>query len=163
MRRRAGGFTLLELMIAGVIVAILATIALPSYSRYVLRANRAVARGVLIDLAAKEEVAKLQTQAYAASSFKLLIGSDVAAYYINRSGKLATTAATDSIYQISLASSPVSSPTCGTSTSTADYQLIAKPVTASPQAQDTDCATLCLSSTGLRGSSPKGVDVCWVQ
>jgi type IV pilus assembly protein PilE len=37
--KRATGFTLIELMVALVIVAILATIALPSYTRYVQRGD----------------------------------------------------------------------------------------------------------------------------
>lgn len=165
MNRHANGFTLLELMIAGVIVAILATIALPSYSRYVYRSNRAVARNVLVDLAAKQDVRKLQLHSYAVSSFKDLIGgTDQSYYYINRSGVFADSSGADSIYKITLASSPVSSPSCdSTSTVAADYQLIATPVAGSAQAGDTDCSTLCLSSTGLRGSSPKGVGVCWAQ
>ena len=163
MLRRAAGFTLLEMMIAGVIVAMLAVIALPSYSRYVLRSNRAVARAALISLAAKQEVRKLQQQAYAASSFKDLIGLDQASYYINRSGLIEASSAADSIYLISLASAPVSSASCGSSGAGAEYQLIATPVAGSPQARDTDCSALCISSTGLRGSGPKGTAVCWVQ
>jgi len=150
-------------MIAGIVVAILASIALPGYSRYVLRSNRAVARAALVELAAKQEVVKLQLQTYAVSNFKALNGVDGASYYINRSATIAASAQADSLYQISLASSPASSASCASGALSADYQLLATAVSGSPQAQDSDCTVLCLSSTGLRGSSPKGADICWTQ
>ncbi|MDP3218312.1 MAG: type IV pilin protein [Deltaproteobacteria bacterium] len=48
---RQGGFTLIELMITVVIIGILAAIAYPSYTQYVLRANRAEARSILLETA----------------------------------------------------------------------------------------------------------------
>lgn len=52
---RAGGFTLLELMIAVAIVAILAAIALPSYSDYIKRAKLVEAQNALADFRVKME------------------------------------------------------------------------------------------------------------
>jgi type IV pilus assembly protein PilE len=46
--RRARGFTLMELMITVVILAILASIAIPSYLAYVERGKRAAARSALL-------------------------------------------------------------------------------------------------------------------
>lgn len=49
------GFTLIEVMITMAIVAILASVAIPSYSRYVIKGNRAAAQQHLIDLAQREQ------------------------------------------------------------------------------------------------------------
>ncbi|MFC5473257.1 type IV pilin protein [Paraherbaspirillum soli] len=49
---RRQGFTLVELMLVVVIVAILSTVALPNYSAYVRRSERAAARAVLLEAAA---------------------------------------------------------------------------------------------------------------
>ncbi|HEY0585827.1 MAG TPA: type IV pilin protein [Pseudoduganella sp.] len=49
------GFTLIEVMITMAIVAILAAVAIPSYSRYVIKGNRAAAQQHLIDLAQREQ------------------------------------------------------------------------------------------------------------
>lgn len=49
--RRNSGFTLIELMIAMAVVAILAAVALPSYNEYVMRSHRANARAALLQAA----------------------------------------------------------------------------------------------------------------
>jgi type IV pilus assembly protein PilE len=54
MYRRQHGFTLIELMIAFGIVAILASIAYPSYLTYMQRAQRIPAKNALYDLASRE-------------------------------------------------------------------------------------------------------------
>lgn len=50
-QRRSRGFTLLELMIAVVVVAILASVAYPSYHDFVVRSKRAEGKAALLDAA----------------------------------------------------------------------------------------------------------------
>jgi type IV pilus assembly protein PilE len=52
---RTGGFTLVELAVTMVIAAVLAAIAIPAYSNYVLKAHRTEAKSALLDLASLEE------------------------------------------------------------------------------------------------------------
>ena len=59
------GFTLIELMIAVAIVAILAAIALPSYSSYVVRAKRSAAQSQMMDIANREQQFLLADRSYA--------------------------------------------------------------------------------------------------
>lgn len=49
--RRQGGFTLMELVIAMVIIGILTAIAIPNYTAYIARSNRSEARSGLIEAA----------------------------------------------------------------------------------------------------------------
>lgn len=162
-RKAAGarGFTLLELMIAGGIVAILATIALPSYSRYVLRSNRTTAKRELVDLAAKQDIRKLQRRSFS-SDFSDLVSIGGNTLYVNRSGTLSSTSAGDSIYKITLSSDKATSTSCGVSPATGGYALTAVAVDG-VQSRDSGCSSLCLSSSGLRGAAPGSIAVCWGQ
>jgi type IV pilus assembly protein PilE len=65
--RRSRGFTLVELLITVAIVAILASIALPSYSQYVIRANRTQAKQFMEDIANREEQYLLDQRSYTAT------------------------------------------------------------------------------------------------
>lgn len=63
---RSGGFTLIELMIALVVAAILVGIAVPSYTAQVQKSRRTEARYALLDIAAREERFLSVTNAYSA-------------------------------------------------------------------------------------------------
>ena len=63
--RRARGFTLIEMMITVVIIAILAAIALPAYNDYVTRSRRADGRAALSELASAQESFRSKCPGYA--------------------------------------------------------------------------------------------------
>ena len=61
------GFSLIELMIVIAIVAILVALALPSYTRYVLKANRGEAQQLLLNWANNQEIWRANDTDYAAT------------------------------------------------------------------------------------------------
>jgi type IV pilus assembly protein PilE len=63
--RTTAGMTLIELMIVIVVVAMLASLAVPGYRSYVLRTHRVEARTALLNLAAAQEKFYLVNNTYA--------------------------------------------------------------------------------------------------
>ena len=61
---RARGFSLIELMIVVAIMAILASVALPSYRQHVMRSHRTDATSALLRLAADQEKYYIQNNRY---------------------------------------------------------------------------------------------------
>ena len=64
-QRPSRGFTLIELMVVIAIVAILMTIAIPTYRRYMVRAHRSAAIGEMMNLANREQQLLIANRAYA--------------------------------------------------------------------------------------------------
>jgi type IV pilus assembly protein PilE len=62
--QRNKGFSLIELMVAVVIVGILAAIAVPSYQSHIIKASRAAAQTELLELANIQEKIYLNSNAY---------------------------------------------------------------------------------------------------
>ena len=86
MRARPSyGFTLIELMITVAIVAILASVAYPSYQQYVIRSNRAAAQAQMLDIANRQQQFLLANRAYATKtvleSSGYVLPSEVAGRY----------------------------------------------------------------------------------
>lgn len=64
VRKNQHGFTLIELMITVVIIAILAAVALPSYNRYVVRSKRSAAQAEMMNIANIEQQYFIANRSY---------------------------------------------------------------------------------------------------
>jgi len=64
-RRPGAGFTLIELLVTIAIVGILAAVAYPSYTQYVMRSNRAAAQAHLMEIAQLQQQYLAENRAYA--------------------------------------------------------------------------------------------------
>jgi type IV pilus assembly protein PilE len=150
-RATIAGFTLIELMIVVVIVAILASIAVPAYTNSVRKSRRTEAKTAITDFAAREE------RLYATQNV-----------YSTDSGALGYTAAggswpvsTGNYYQIEL---PVVQPavvTAAGTTTPATFSVTVDPSPGSTQSSDTACASFTLTNTGLQGATGTNPTSCW--
>lgn len=64
-RGRQHGFTLIELMITVAIIGILAAVAYPSYTSYIIKGNRSAAQAQMLDIANRQQQFMLANRAYA--------------------------------------------------------------------------------------------------
>ncbi len=151
--RRRRGFTLIELIVAMVIAAILAAIAIPAYSSFVRKGRRTDAKSALLDLASLEE--RYFTTANTYSSAASALGYGSAAWPITVGSGFYQIAQP----QVTGATAPTSTAPAG---APASYSITATAI--GDQANDTDCATFTVDSAGDRTASTAGNAVassCW--
>lgn len=141
------GFTLVELMIVVAIIGILAAIAYPNYSQYILKSHRTDAKSALTYASQRMERFYTERMTYNAAS----LGS--------ASSDIAKTTSPDNYYTIAFDSNPTSnSPCSGTRTSNPSanaYRLCATPT--GVQSSDT-CGVFSLSNTGQKTPTTAS---CW--
>ncbi len=125
---RSNGFTLIELLIVVTIVGILAAVAIPNYSSYIVKSSRSGAQAELLQLAALEEKIYLNSSAYS---------PNIATNYDGTaSGGLGSTGATkDSKYTLTVVSAGQT------------FTITATPVAGNSQAND---GNLSISENGQR-------------
>lgn len=132
------GFTLIELMITVAIVGILAAIALPSYSGYVNRSNRASGKSALLETAQYLERVRSTNFAYPSS----------------------TPTTNPSVLPARLQVAPSSGRTLYVLT--LDSNGSSFTLTATPSGwTDTACGALTLTNLGVKGQASGTVDSCW--
>ena len=81
-QKHESGFTLIEIMIVVVIVAILASIALPAYQDYVMRGNRAEGRAAIATVAQQLERCFTRTNSYNDASCNFATGATENGLYV---------------------------------------------------------------------------------
>jgi type IV pilus assembly protein PilE len=150
--RASHGMSLIELVIAMVIVGILASIAIPSYQSYVLKSHRTEAKTALLDLASMEEryfstqnvYSALTTDLGYAGMWPVTVGSG---YYQVQQPVLV----------------PAVAPTAAVPGGTpATYTFVATPL--GVQVNDLLCTSFMLTSGGVKtatGSDPNPNVDCW--
>lgn len=123
------GFSLIEIMITVVIIAVLAGIAMASYSWAMIKARRSAAAGCV------QEAAQYMERFHTTNMS-----------YVNADGSApalpACSADVTNFYTVSLASSSATS-----------FTITAVPIAGKPQAKDRECATLQIDQRGTRSAS----------
>src|SRR5690606_34948951 len=132
-RSMQAGFTLIELMIAVAIIAILAAIVLPNYKNYLIKAHRTDAQAAMLSLAQYMESQYNASFSYPAKSNipdSLMLPTNISDYYDF------------------------------SDTTTSGQSFIIKAVPKKARQNDTQCGTLTLNEQGVKGTSTDA-NGCW--
>ena len=136
---RSAGFTLVELMIVVVIMAILAGISIGGYRQYVRRANRVDATSALLRLSAAEERFYLQNNHYATTAGELRDPPPAG---------LGTADTERGLYALDVAPSPDGA--------IAGYVATATASSDQSQRDDDDCRIFSIDQSGQRSATDAG-------
>ncbi len=147
----SAGFTLTELLIVMVIVAILMAVAVPMYQQQVQQSRRTEATNAVLELASREEKYFSVNNNYSADPTQLGYSSSVTSF--------TPPVSTGTYYQITV---DVPTPEAGVAPS---YTITATPAAGSPQLNDTNCQTFSITQTGVQSATNSaGSDstaTCW--
>ena len=136
MMSRRRGFTLIELLIVIVIVAVLASIAYPSYRNQVIKGNRAAVQGYMMSLSSRQEQIMLDLRSYKPAA-------DHPALAAPGSGFIAPTSEVTKFYDVKIDVTNGPPPT---------YVITATPLAGSMQASD---GILTLNNLGVKSPAAK--------
>jgi type IV pilus assembly protein PilE len=136
---RSRGFTLVELLIVVVIMAILASLSVSGYRQYVRRANRVDATSALLHLSAAQERFYLQNDRYATTADELSAPPP---------GGLGTAGTEHGLYDLAVVPADAGA--------TAGYSATATASSVGSQRDDDDCHVFSIDQSGRRGARDSG-------
>lgn len=142
--RSSEGFTLVELMITVAIMALIAAIAIPSYTGYMARARRSGAEQLIMQIASKEQQYIVDARSYNAT-----IGTG-GLNITSQDGWTCTATCTNGSYTITVVVDNAATPPT--------YTVTAAPVSGGSQTAD---GTLSFTSTGSKARMVGSVDQGW--
>jgi type IV pilus assembly protein PilE len=152
-KKNQAGFTLIELMIVVVIIAILASVAIPSYTGYITDARRQGAVQEMLKIASAQEQFFMDNKAYA--STLVALGYDAQPIGTDVNGAIVSATDESAMYNFS-----ISSTTTSTSGIIRAYTVSAIPKAAQLE-RDTECATLTLTEAGVKKADGVISSECW--
>ncbi|CAI09028.1 Pilus assembly protein [Aromatoleum aromaticum EbN1] len=135
MKSRTGGFTLIELMIAVAVVAILAAIAVPSYMESIRKSRRSDATTSLAKIQLAQETYRLNNNSYGTLA-ALGLGAT----------------STEGYYTIAITEGTIS---------TTGYTATANAISGKSQASDSDCTAITMTVTGGGNTVSNTPATCW--
>jgi type IV pilus assembly protein PilE len=149
--RPRGGFSLIELMIVVAIATILFALAVPSYITYIRQSRRTEAKTALLDLAAREErFLSTNPAAYTAVPGNLGYTGFGAANPVGNNYYFLTVC---SPAAVACAPNPPAAPS---------FSVLATPVAGQSQAQDLECRSFSVDSTGQQFATGSQTALyCW--
>ena len=131
MKYKKSGFTLIEILITVVIIAILTGIAIPSYQNYILKSRRADGKTAILAAQLAEEKWRTSNITYTSTMTDLVM----------------PTTSVDGYYTVAISGN----------TATA-YLITATPVVGGQQAADADCASMAIDQDGTKTATTAK---CW--
>lgn len=138
-KKISSGFSLIELLIVIAILGIIAAVAMPFYTNYMVEARRVDAVTFLTEVASEQIRFFSENNRYGTTMAELGYGND------------AVENSNDGFYTVSI-----------TTNSPTSYVLTATPVTTGPQANDSECAAFTLTSSSQKGvTGTANANDCW--
>ena len=135
-RRTCSGFTLIELMVAVLVLGVLLSLAYPAYNNQVLKARRADGHALLYEMAQRQQQFFTSNNQFTAT--------------VGAGGLEMSSTSSDGYYTASI-----------TLPNATTYTLMATAL--APQTDDTSCGNLTLTSLNIKGCTADDCDVdrCW--
>ena len=140
------GMTLIEIMIVVLILAIIASIAFPSYTAFVTKSKRSAGQSILMQVADRQQQFFMDNKRYAANLTSLGYAADP--FAIDDQGNVVAPGDADSIYQVSM-----------NNLSAVTYTAVAAPANMHAT-RDTECGSLSLTHAGAKSASTGSMN-CW--